>query len=291
MIIGLNNLSHRLKTLLDRLTNDRAAGINFLTSISSWTSNTNTYIANKNYYTSALATKLSNYSSCKSKSILYTATGNFTFTVPTTTSIIWLTLQGAGASGNSGSYASSSNYTHGGGGGGSGALIYRMPIYTTAGAVLTGSIGTGGSGTTGDGTFGNGGTSSVFNGITATGGSSNWHGNGGGGGGFSNIDNGGYSFTTNFRYFLHGVSGGNGYDQLYSTSAAAGANLYLYNGGSVGNSLNGGGAASFFANGGNGAASGQNGNAGSLGSGGGGCYINNTSGAGGNGLALIEWVG
>ena len=207
-------------------------------------------------------------------------TGSGTFTVPTGVTMIYLTMTGGGASG-SARTGTSDAY----GGSASGALI-RWPIKVTSGQNIAYAVGAGGAATTL--TIGIAGGDSTFGTLTVPGAA-------------SGIDAGGWtpdakSLTSNQHAFF--LPGGDGGFSAVRIDAGEYVNP-LYEGGAGattgGGGYAGGGGSSFFGAGGDAAcASGDaTASAGGIGAGGGGAVSVGgvaTSGAGGDGYILVEYV-
>jgi hypothetical protein len=203
-----------------------------------------------------------NYSSYISGSSLksQTFTSSGTFTVPTGITSVWVTMIGGGSTGNVGGFGAT--------GGGSGAFCYKRPFPVTAGASLTVTIGGGGAGTA-TGT-GNNGSATSFSSLTVSGGVGAVDTGGRLGIGGSN---GGSASGQNTGFIAAGSSllGGRGGAWLLST--------YIFGGG-------GGG----FGDGTDGGNSGSTSAAANSGAGSGGCK-SGTTGAGGSGMVIVEWLG
>ncbi len=244
--------------------------------------------------------------------VMFNATGNFSYSIPTGVSSIWYTVVGGGGSG--GVYA--------GGGGGAGA-VKNGTLSVTGGTTYSGSVGAGAIGvsTTGNG---NKGSSSSFSSISAEGGGygggGNTGGNGGSGGGGAAESSAPYTGLAGGSATDGGKNGGSGITGATAGGGGGGQDHDGYGantgvGGDGGNAtaINITGTNTFFGAGGGGAGSGTGGlggsfnvgghgsnNAGSgvtngtpgTGSGGGGLYAATGgiySGAGGSGVVIIRY--
>lgn len=209
MLVLLNGLQGKIKTILDRLTQQRADNLDALTSISTWTSATNTKCPDNAYYTNSLGTQMSQLAIAGSRSVVYISSS--TWTCPPFVTKVWITaIGGGGAGGGSLAVGHDPNWGQrgGGGGGGAGALLYRVPFIVVPSTVYTVTIGAGGTGVTG-GNGNSGGTTSLV-GICSVA--------GGGGGGVSIQDD-----TNNYD---HGGAGGVGGGVFAGQGGAYGAGVY-----------------------------------------------------------------
>lgn len=270
MVPMLLGLASKLNTLLDRLSSLRAGYLDRLdATISSR--------ASASVWTSALASKL-NALELTSQSEELTTPETSSWTVPANVSLVWVTLVGGGGSGTA--KVATWNVSSSSAGGAGGASLLRIPYPVTPGGTVTYEVGAGGAAqnTTSTST-GVAGGNTTFGTLTALGGA-----------GGSTTD----TATTGLlggisAYTMPGAGSGDTVNPAYpGGSADAGSYHTAYGGGG-----------SFFGAGGNGdrhddASVAQ---AGTRGGGGGGAITNNgtgntaTSGKGGDGYILIEWVG
>lgn len=209
-------------------------------------------------------------------------TSGTSFTVPTSVTLLWLTLQAGGASGSGGSSGPANP------GGGSGELMYRRPYVVTGGAALAYAIGAGGAGTTGVGNAG-GDTTFDTGALVVTGGKTATAGplGGNGGGPFGAVGTGSAGTAGTRDVDVRGGSSGGG------AATTAGGPCDHYSGG-AGGTNGGGGGASHFGSGGVGAAAASDGGAApatSYGAAGGGTNaFGHLGGNGTGGCILIEWI-
>ena len=327
MIGSIAGLPAKIKTVLDRLSSQRAGYLDYLTSISSWTSATNAKVPDNAVWTNSLATQLGTLTTSVSKAVMFTATANWT--CPANVTLIWATVVGGGGAGG-GRVNAGNGPCGGGGGGGGGGIAYRVPIIvvpTTVYAVTAGPGGTAVSGTHGNagsnssiGSLiviggGGGGGVATANGYSADnggGGGAGWLLGGGGASGGLNASNGGSAVPT----YADGGRGLSAFEWQWGGSGGGQGSSYGGNGGWDHRAGYGGDAGYYWTRSGGGSSSGGNGacspwgygaigsvantdgvapNAGSYGCGGGGAgYHQNVVGIGGNGhagLVIIEYIG
>lgn len=202
----------------------------------------------------------------------FTAPGAFTFNVPASVSLVWVTLQAPGGAG--------SKHASGGGGGGGGELIHHWPYRVTPSGTVSGSIGAGiNTSPSNDSTFGT---------LTAKGGGASPSTvNGGKGGGLLGAAQSTGLPGTNILDILGGSSGGIGNG---SANNKNGGYCGRFDGGMKSTNSGGGGAAydwgvAVSAN--DAATPAQPG----AGAGGSGTATGTTAALGGNGYCRIEYCG
>lgn len=212
---------------------------------------------------------------------LQTFTSNGTFTVPAGVTTVWVTAVGGGGSGSTGS--NTTDPYDRGHGGGAGGMVYRTPISVTPGTNITVTVGTGGAevsvctGNSGYMFNGNTGTSSSFGSYVTVG--------GGGAGTVSSpgVSGGGILSTAGSANNICNLVSVSSEGGVSCVTAGKGGDAFYYKGGygysSPGSYTSGGGSASSFGYGGGGS--------------GGTIYNRNSwcygSGAGANGVVIVEY--
>ena len=236
-----------------------------------------------------------------------TFTSNGTFAVPEGVTKIWVTAAGGGGGG--GACYSQSGVAAGGGGGGS--CVLRKPFTVTPGEQIAITIGNGGSAgtwTNNSGTIkltdgGTGGSTVIGSLLTlsgGTGGSSASSGGsggnggtgGGGGGGASNSSSSSWNTPRGGSGYINGQNAVyTRYDNSTKGAGNGGGGFAGGNGGKGGGNTSGGGGGGSVGDGGNGAIKDSKSATSGVygGGGGGGVSSSYTPGAGGKGIAIIEW--
>jgi len=271
MIGVLLGVPGKLSTLLARLTAARGANLDNADVTVSSRAPASTALST-GIWTQAHADAILAGGGSLTRALAYATPGAFTFNVPANVSLVYVTLQAAGGAGSkTGGQA---------GGGGAGELIRRRPYKVTPGGTVAGSVGAGIIGT---------GQNSTFGTLTANGGVGPTTGVGGKGGGISILSGAQTTGAGNRGSFILDVMGG-GSGGAGQTGPYKGADCMQFTGGAPSSTTCGGGAASYYANGGDANATTTPTKPG-IGAGSGATITGAARAAGGDGYALIEWIG
>lgn len=265
MIGALLNIPGRVQVLLTRITAARSANLDNLNAPLSLVAPASSALSTAVWTQAHADAIVSGGTGSRSKALEY-GVGAFTFSVPANVAMVFVTLQGPGGAGGR-------NATGGSGGGGSGELIRRQPYKVTPSGTVAGSVGVGVNNASSQ--------NSAFGTLVAHGGRGAGTSNAGsaGGGSMNGAPSGNQG--TALGFVLGGGSGG--------AVGAAGAPCGQYAGGAGLASEGGGGAASYFAAGG--AAAATTPAKPGIGAGAGGTKSGAAFATGGDGYALIEWIG